>query len=129
MRPGFSVGGVVIGQRVPADKLAVRDVIVFRRPDMPSEQIVHRIIKLTRGKLGQIQIRTQGDANPAPDPWTLTLRQPYAYRVQWSVPLVGYAAVAFQNHRSWLLIGAGIVALIIAVNELRTGSSQTANKG
>jgi len=37
MRPGLAVGGVVISERVRVDSLAVRDVIVFQRPDKPSE--------------------------------------------------------------------------------------------
>jgi hypothetical protein len=63
MRPGFAVGGVVISERVPVSQLMVRDVIAFRRPDKPSEQMVHRIIKRAKGGSGQFLINTQGDAN------------------------------------------------------------------
>jgi signal peptidase I len=94
MRPGFAVGGVVISERVPVSQLMVRDVIVFRRPDKPSEQMVHRIIKLAKGGSGQFLINTQGDANTVRDPWTLTILGKHAYRVRWSLPLIGYAAVA-----------------------------------
>ncbi|HET6874879.1 MAG TPA: hypothetical protein VFH70_08880, partial [Acidimicrobiales bacterium] len=94
-------------------------VIVFQRPDKPSVQMVHRIIQITPGKSGQLEIKTQGDANNAPDPWTLTIRQPYVYRVRWSLPLVGYGVVAFQNHRAYLLLGAGIVALLVGASVLR----------
>jgi hypothetical protein len=75
--------------------------------------VVHRIIQITPDKSGQIAIRTQGDANSAADPWNLTIRQPYTYRVRWSVPLVGYGVVAFQNHRGYVLLGAGVVALLV----------------
>jgi hypothetical protein len=68
------VGGVGISERVPVDSLAVRDVIVFQRPDKPSEQVVHRIVQLAVGSSGQVQINTQGDANTVRDPWTLTIR-------------------------------------------------------
>jgi len=37
MRPGFSVGGAVISQRVPVDSLHVRDVIIFSDPFKPAE--------------------------------------------------------------------------------------------
>src|SRR5450759_2932686 len=63
MRPGFAVGGAVISERVPVSEMMVRDVIVFRRPDKPSEQMVHRIIKIAKGSSGQFLINTQGDAN------------------------------------------------------------------
>jgi signal peptidase I len=114
MRPGLSVGGVVISERVPVNQLALRDVIVFREPNSPSTQIVHRIVKMTKSKSGQLLINTQGDANNARDAWTLTIKGDYAYRARWSVPLVGYVAVAYENNRGIALLGAGVVLIAIA---------------
>jgi signal peptidase I len=115
MRPGLSVGGVVISQRVPVASLHVRDVIIFRDPFKPSEQIVHRIVKITKGPGAKLLFNTQGDANTVRDPWTLTIEGNYIYRARWSVPLVGYVAIAYQNHRGFFLLGAGIVLILIAV--------------
>src|SRR5664280_1454524 len=115
MRPGLSVGGVAISERVPVDSLAVRDVIVFQRPDNPSEQVVHRIVQVVVGNSALPQIITQGDANTVRDPWTLTIRGDYAYRVRWSFPLIGYVVVAFQNHRGFAVLGASIVLIVIAL--------------
>jgi len=115
MRPGLAVGGVVVSERVPVDSLAVRDVIVFRRPDQPAEQVVHRIVHIARTGSGQLLINTQGDANAVRDPWTVTLRGSYAYEARWSVPLLGYVAVAFQNYRGFALLGAGFVLVVMAV--------------
>ena len=114
MRPGLSVGGVEISERVPVSQLAVRDVIVFREPNNPSTQIVHRIVKMTKDKSGQLLINTQGDANNVRDPWTLTIKGDYAYRARWSLPLVGYVAVAYENNRGIALLGAGVVLIAIA---------------
>ena len=116
MRPGFSVGGLVISQRVPVTDLAVRDVILFQRPDEPSQQMVHRIIAIKHDRAGHLMIRTQGDANSAPDPWTVQIRGSSVYVARWSVPLVGYVAVAFQNHRGVVLLIAGIIALALAAS-------------
>src|ERR1039458_7213059 len=44
MRPGFAVGGVVISERIPVDQLALRDVMVFARPDDPAKLTVQRIV-------------------------------------------------------------------------------------
>ncbi len=115
MRPGFSVGGAVISQRVPVDSLHVRDVIIFNDPLKPSEQIVHRIVRITKNKSGQLQFNTQGDANNVRDPWTITIRGNDVYRVRWSVPLIGYVANSYQRHRGDYLLGAGIVLILIAV--------------
>jgi signal peptidase I len=115
MHPGLAVGGVAISGRVPVDSLAVRDVIVFQRPDNPSEQVVHRIVQVVVGSSALPQIITQGDANTERDPWTLTIRGDYAYRVRWSLPLIGYVVVAFQDHCGLALLGAGIVLIVIAL--------------
>ncbi len=124
MRPGFSVGGAVISQRVPVDSLHVRDVIIFSDPFKPSEQIVHRIVKITKGPGGKLLFNTQGDANAVRDPWTLAIKGDYVYKVRWSVPLLGYVANNYQNHKGDYLLGAGIVLILIAlvtILEARTG--------
>ena len=115
MRPGLAVGGAVISQRVPVDSLTVRDVIVFSNPYKPSEQIVHRIVRIAKNKSGQLLFNTQGDANTVRDPWTLTIKGDYIYRARWTVPLLGYVANSYQNHRGDYLLGAGIVLILIAV--------------
>jgi signal peptidase len=116
MRPGFTVGGVVISQRVPVSELAVRDVIVFHNPNKPSEEMVHRIVQMTKGPDGQLLIKTQGDANPVRDPWTLTIRGNSVYKVRWSLPLLGYVAVAYQNHRGIALLVAGFLLILVALS-------------
>ncbi len=115
MRPGLSVGGVVISQRVPVDSLHVRDVIIFSDPFKPAEQIVHRIVKITKASDGKLLFNTQGDANNVRDPWTLSIQGDSIYRARWSVPLIGYVAIAYQNHRGFFLLGAGIVLILIAL--------------
>ncbi|MGC1238340.1 MAG: signal peptidase I [Acidimicrobiales bacterium] len=115
MRPGFTVGGAVISQRIPVSELAVRDVIIFHNPNKPSEEMVHRIVQMTKGPNGQLLIKTQGDANPVPDPWTLTIRGS-VYKVRWSLPLLGYGAVAYQNHRGVVLLVAGFVLILVALS-------------
>src|SRR5664280_1029078 len=129
MRPGLSVGGVAISESVPVDSLAVQDVIVFQRPDKPSEQVVHRIVQLAVGSSGQVVINTPGDANTVRDPWTLTIRVDSAYRVRWSIPLIGYVAVAFQNHCGVVLLGAGIVLIVIAVLTMVSGPRRRGGRG
>jgi signal peptidase len=116
MRPGFTVGGVVISERIPVRELAVRDVIVFHNPNNPSEEMVHRIVQMTKGPNGQLLIKTQGDANPVRDPWTLTIRGNSVYKVRWSLPLLGYAAVAYQNHQGITLLVTGFLLILVALS-------------
>jgi signal peptidase I len=114
MRPGFAVGGVVISERIPVDQLVLRDVMVFASPDNPAKLMVHRIVVMSKNKSGQLVIKTQGDANNVRDPWTLTIRGNYAYVVRWSLPLLGYLAVAYENNRGLVLLAAGIVLIAAA---------------
>jgi signal peptidase I len=115
MRPGVAVGGLVISERVPVDQLELRDVIVFQDPLAPSEQIVHRIVQISVAHNGERLFLTQGDANVTRDPWRLRIPGGTAYRMRWSVPLLGYVAVAYENHRGIALILAGLLLLAAAV--------------
>jgi signal peptidase I len=122
MTPGLPVGGVVVTQRVPTSTLKVRDVIVFAKPGGAGDLIVHRIIALKRTS-GQLQVRTQGDANPAADPWTASLRGTTAYRAVGSLPFLGYAAVWAHgpSGRQAALLGAGLLGLLACAATLRSG--------
>ncbi len=104
-------------ERVPISSLQVRDVIVFHRPDNPAELVVHRIISLKH--VGDaLVIKTQGDNNPVPDPWTVTLRGSTAYRAQFSLPLIGYAAIWWHQPQTrtialWLAGLCALAALVV----------------
>jgi len=128
MTPGLPVGGVVVTQRVPTSTLQVRDVIVFAKPGAAGDLIVHRIIDLKRTP-DQLQVRTQGDANPAADPWTASLRGPTAYRAVGSLPFVGYVAVWVhgQSLRQVALLGAGLLGLLACLATLRSGRRREAS--
>lgn len=115
MRPGFAVGGVVISERVPVDQLALRDVIVFQDPLAPSEQIVHRIVGMSVAHNGERIFLTQGDANVSRDQWRLQILGGTAYRVRWSLPLLVFVAIAYENHRGIALIIAGVVLILVAI--------------
>ena len=115
MRPGLPVGGVVVTERVPLSDLQVRDVAVFHPPSDPSVDYVHRVISLTRAGR-TVVVRTQGDANLYPDPWTLRLTGRWAYVARFSVPLLGYPAVWIHSPRGRadMLLLAGILAAVLA---------------
>lgn len=117
MRPGLPVGGIVITERIPVSSLQVRDVVVFHSPESAQELIVHRIISLTRGPSGPV-VKTQGDANTAPDPWTVTLQGKVAYRAIYTLPLLGYVAV-------WAHGPSGRVALVLVGLLLLLGAIAT----
>src|SRR5579875_1738208 len=114
MRPGLAVGSVVVVQREPVSKLALRDVILTNPPDDPHFQVIHRVISLTPAAGGPV-VQTQGDANAAPDPWQVRIHSPYVYKARFSVPLVGYAALAVHSPRGrQVTLGIAVLLCLLA---------------
>ena len=67
----------------------------------------------TRGPV----FRTKGDFNPAPDPWTFTLRNRTQATVAFHLPYVGFALAALAD-RSLRMLLIGIPALLVALSVL-----------
>lgn len=61
------VGTLVLTRPVAAPDVRVGDVIAFHPPTNPATTYTHRVVSVDGGA-----IRTRGDVNGAPDPWTLT---------------------------------------------------------
>jgi signal peptidase len=120
MRPGLPVGGVAVSQSVPLSDIKVRDVIVFHKPTDPAELVVHRVIQLQHTGSTYIA-KTQGDANDVADPWTVALNGDTAYRVRFSLPLLGYPGVWLRNagRMNLLAVGGGMVILFALVSMWR----------
>lgn len=121
----LQIGDLIIIQGVPAEDLKTSypdsDIIVYQRPDDPSELIVHRITEATMID-GKMYFFTKGDGNP-PVTWPAQLT-PYMYD-QWTnpdsnipkgavsedlvvgkvvmrVPLIGYVPMSIQYAASQL---------------------------
>ena len=86
MEPGINVGDIAI--LYPSKNLSVGDIIAFRGPQTP---VLHRIISITSGGNGTI-IQTKGDANPAPDPFTVP-RSAVIGKLMYVIPLLGLPIV------------------------------------
>lgn len=111
MEPSLGTGSVAVAQRVPTTDLAVGDVLLFQRPDLPQE-VVHRVVSLKSGPAGLV-VTTKGDANDTADPWTLSMSGDQTYVVRADVPWLGHLAIWLQDLRTpATLMAAGAVALI-----------------
>lgn len=117
MEPRLPVGSVAITERVRTSSLHVGDVITFREPDNPEHLITHRIASITKQD-GRLRYETKGDANDSKDPWSVTLRGQYSYRVVAHVPYVGYVVTAVRDPavRPWLLGAVGALMLLAVLN-------------
>lgn len=124
MSGAFEKGSVAFERQVPVADLAVGDVITYLPPadsGVPN-LVTHRIVEIGTSDTGARLFRTQGDANPTPDPWVFSLTQPTQPVVVTTVPYVGHAFVALADPQvRMIVIGlpAGIIALISLVELAR----------
>lgn len=88
MRPSMPPGSLLVVVPVDPSKLAVGDVVTFEAPTPEHQVVTHRIIEIVERGPHPV-IRTQGDANPAPDPWSARLTASPAWRVVAAAPALG----------------------------------------
>jgi signal peptidase I len=96
MAPGMPVGSVAV--LAPEDPAAVRvgDVITFQAPTPDHPVVTHRVVEVLEGGHHPV-VRTKGDANRAPDPWSARLSGGRAWR---RVAVIPYAGTAIRLLRS-----------------------------
>jgi signal peptidase len=95
MRPTLPVGSTVVLRPVAASRIAVGDIITFRRPGTNSTLVTHRVVAVEHGR-GDTFFVTKGDANGARDAW----RVPAAgtgWRYSFSIPYLGYPVAALKQ--------------------------------
>jgi signal peptidase len=117
MRPEFSPGDVIVVTPHPLSDVRVGDVITYEAPIPGHPTITHRVIEVVRGG-GHPVIRTKGDANTAPDPWTARLGDGPLWRLHTVIPHAGSAIRLLREpHLRWMLVLA--LPLLLAIIWLR----------
>jgi len=91
MEPTLPVGSLLALRSAPSASIRVGDVITFRDPYDRDRLVTHRVVGIVRRPVGRVY-RTKGDANPAPDPWRITLPGEVG-TPRFSIPWAGYALV------------------------------------
>lgn len=124
----YDTGSVVYTKNVPVSTLEVGDVITYAPPAgaSPQPRVTHRIAARSV-RDGRIVLRTKGDANAAPDPWTFTLRDRQQAVVRFGVPYAGYAISALGDRRVRMLVvgvPAALIALLAVVGLLRDAARE-----
>lgn len=125
-------GAIAFEKATPVADLAVGDVITYQPPadSGVTNLVTHRIIDIGRSESGARLFRTQGDANPQPDPWSFSLTAPDQPVVEFHVPHVGWALVALADRDVRLIVigvPAGLIALVSGVQligALRSGGGR-----
>jgi signal peptidase I len=126
MAPAIDRGSVVLERHVPVSDLRVGDVVTFDPPSASevSGPVTSRIVEIEAGAA-----RTQADASPRPDPWSLPLDRPTLARVVLELPYVGYLYLALGQSgptAALAVILLGALGLAVAVGHRRRRSGGTA---
>lgn len=126
MRPTLEVGELILVQGI-SDASALKaapnpdgDIIVFRNPRDEGELIVHRAINKTLHD-DLWYIRTKGDANPTPDPWTgadtwnyMISERLLVGKVVGHVPYLGYIPLYIRTPIGMVILIVLILIIIFA---------------
>lgn len=70
MEPAFGAGDAVVTRALATTRVKRGDVVVLPLPGSPGQRYVHRVFTVS-SEGGATTVRTKGDANAAPDTWTL----------------------------------------------------------
>lgn len=124
MRPTMPPGTLVVVRRTPVAALEVGDVVTYQLRSGMADVVTHRIVAVTVDRRGHRSFRTQGDANPSPDPLPV---HPVQIRGQrwYAVPYVGYAVALFTGpQRRVAAIAAATGMFLYAVAMFLSGAAE-----
>ncbi len=83
------IGSIVVAEPTKSDALRLGEIVVFHPPAPWKEPggapVVHRIWSISTSH-GKLAVQTKGDANKAPDPWTLDADGTPFYRASQILP-------------------------------------------
>ncbi len=114
MAPGIEPGDIVVAVQEPSSEVAVGDVITYHIPVEDHRVETHRVIEVEHAADGSVAVRTQGDANNGPDPWTATLDEDSVWQVKTVVPYVGDVIRALRAPLVSNALMYGVPAILIA---------------
>jgi signal peptidase I len=108
MEPEIPKGAMVLAEPVEVNELRAGDVLLFNAPSEGHPLVVHRVFDVEHRRLGPV-FHTKGDANDAPDVWTIRINGKQAWRVRHVAPVVGSAVGLLSD------AGARMLVLVLGV--------------
>ncbi len=102
MAPEIEPGSLLIVRHVSLDSISVGEVLVFNAPWSPGLTVAHKVIAILHPSTG-LEFRTQGIANPTPDPEPVPAANVFGI-VALVIPWLGY-----------LVLDVYLVAILTAV--------------
>ena len=73
MEPTIKAGDMVLVRKIQTSEVKRDDVLVLPVPDSPGLRYAHRVISVSQ-ELNGLVLKTQGDANPTPDAWSIAVK-------------------------------------------------------
>lgn len=130
MRPTIPEGSVVVVTPLRPSEIRVGQILTYAVPEGDHQVVSHRVIEVVRGGDRPV-IRTQGDANNAPDPWTAEVDGDTAWRVRHSVPFLGRVINWLRQpmvHRVTLYVFPAMLAIVCLVDIWRPEADDGASE-
>ena len=113
MSPAIDPGDLVLAQRVAPSDVRNGDVITFRAPSGSHAPYTHRVVRIQYGTTGP-EFVTRGDANAAPDHWTVRYAAE-GWRVVRVIPRAGLVMAYTQSPVGRQTIAASVFILTLAL--------------
>jgi signal peptidase len=113
MSPTIRPGDVIVDTPLALSDVRVGKVLTYHIPVDDHRVVSHRVIEVQRPGPGIVNIRTKGDANTAPDPWTATLNGDTVWQVRAVVPKAGTAIRALRIPLVHTLLTGAVPALLL----------------
>lgn len=110
MRPALPPGSMVVVKPVDPATIGVGDVITYQVKSGDPTVVTHRVKTIGYDGLGQLRIRTQGDANQAADPkWVLP--EQIRGKEWYAVPYLGFVTFWLEGSARSIVLGVLILCL------------------
>ncbi|WP_448058830.1 signal peptidase I [Cellulomonas hominis] len=110
MEPSIPVGSAILSRTVPAEDLAVGDVVTVTKR-RGNDLVTHRIVEIAENPDGSRELTLKGDANDVIDPYTYPVTS--AARHVATVPGAGYAIAWVQSRTGMLTVLAGVLGVTL----------------
>ena len=114
MEPELMTGSLVVTRFIEPEAVVVGDIITFRPTNNGENLITHRVIGI--GHSSSLYFETKGDANEAPDPFTVPARN-LVGKISFNIPYWGYLTEFLKTPLGFIFAlvipGAILIALYI----------------
>jgi signal peptidase len=112
MAPAIDPGDVVITTPLAVEDVTAGMIISYHIPVGDHRVVTHRVLSVDHATDGTVTVRTKGDANDHPDPWTAVLQGDTAYQVQAVIPELGHLITALRTPAISTLLVYGAPTLL-----------------